>query len=201
MRKAGSRNLCAPFVTYCSWRTSGNRSIGLINWTHCNGNSVYIFLFWELRGLSPSFHIHVSVSDLYFPGSVHIFPPAEKADPSWEYIIRIWMWKLGLRPRYSFPGIICFKFSAFCLCSAESEWLNLFSSSRSYVQFSITNRQEQDTITNTNRFRIKTDGYFRISAVCIKLIPADQTRSGLGFRTTLIYLLFFTYRQDYEHLQ
>ncbi len=23
-----------------------------------------------------------------FPGSVHIFPPAEKADPSWEYIIR-----------------------------------------------------------------------------------------------------------------
>ena len=29
-----------------------------------------------------------------------------------------WMWKLGLRPRYSFPGNICFKFSAFCLCSA-----------------------------------------------------------------------------------
>ncbi len=24
-----------------------------------------------------------------FPGSVHIFPPAEKADPSWEYIIRL----------------------------------------------------------------------------------------------------------------
>ncbi len=56
--------------------------------SHCNGNSVYIFLFWELRGLSPNFHIHVSVSDLYFPGSVHIFTPAEKADPSWEYIIR-----------------------------------------------------------------------------------------------------------------
>ncbi len=56
---------------------------------HCNGNSVYVFLFWELRGLSPNFHIHVSVE----------------------------MWKLGLRPRYSFPGNICFKFSAFCLCS------------------------------------------------------------------------------------
>jgi hypothetical protein len=27
------------------------------------------------------------------------------------------MWKLGLRPRYSFPGNICLKFSAFCLCS------------------------------------------------------------------------------------
>jgi hypothetical protein len=32
---------------------------------HCNGNSAYIFLFWELHGLSPNFHIHVSVSDLY----------------------------------------------------------------------------------------------------------------------------------------
>ncbi len=27
-----------------------------------------------------------------------------------------WMWKLGLRPRYSFSGNICFKFSSFCLC-------------------------------------------------------------------------------------
>jgi hypothetical protein len=34
---------------------------------HCNGNSAYIFLFWELRGLSPNFHIHVSVSYLYIP--------------------------------------------------------------------------------------------------------------------------------------
>jgi hypothetical protein len=32
---------------------------------HCNENAIYIFLFWELRGLSPNFHIHVSVGDLY----------------------------------------------------------------------------------------------------------------------------------------
>jgi hypothetical protein len=38
-----------------------------VNVLHCNGNSVYIFLFWELRGLSPNFHINVSVSDLYIP--------------------------------------------------------------------------------------------------------------------------------------
>ncbi len=32
---------------------------------HCKENPIYVFLFWELRGLSPNFHIHVSVSDLY----------------------------------------------------------------------------------------------------------------------------------------
>jgi hypothetical protein len=36
-------------------------------YVHCNGISVYIFLFWELRGLSHNFHIHVSVSDLCIP--------------------------------------------------------------------------------------------------------------------------------------
>jgi hypothetical protein len=32
---------------------------------HCKENHIYIFLFWELRSLSPNFHIHVPVSDLY----------------------------------------------------------------------------------------------------------------------------------------
>ncbi len=32
---------------------------------YCNENPIYVFLFWELCGLSPNFHIHVSVSDLY----------------------------------------------------------------------------------------------------------------------------------------
>jgi hypothetical protein len=46
---------------------------------HCNENPIYVFFFWELRGFSPNFHSHVSVSDLHiiFPGSVHIFPAAE----------------------------------------------------------------------------------------------------------------------------
>ena len=29
--------------------------------------SEYVIIFWELRGLSPNFHIDVSVSDLYIP--------------------------------------------------------------------------------------------------------------------------------------
>jgi hypothetical protein len=39
----------------------------LEDWVHCNENPIYVFLFWELRGLSLNLHIHVSVSDLYIP--------------------------------------------------------------------------------------------------------------------------------------
>ncbi len=68
-----------------------------------------------------------------FPGSVHIFPAAEEADRLWEYInwsrvgrsivginkslTDTWLWKLGLWPRNSFSGNICFKFSVLVLCS------------------------------------------------------------------------------------
>ncbi len=40
---------------------------------HCNENPIYVFPEKELRGLSPNFHIHVSVSDLHIPRKVHIF--------------------------------------------------------------------------------------------------------------------------------
>ncbi len=50
------------------------------------------------------------------PGSVHIFPPAEKADPSWEYIIRSqthecgnWDWD----PDIPFLGIFVSNFRHF----------------------------------------------------------------------------------------
>jgi hypothetical protein len=39
---------------------------------HCKEISIYVFLEKELHGLSLSFHIHVSVSDLYIP---RIGPP------------------------------------------------------------------------------------------------------------------------------
>ncbi len=87
---------------------------------HCKGNSVYIFLFWELRGLSPNFYIHVSVSDLYIPRiGPHISSSRNGSSIVGIYISLTdsWMWKLGLRPRYSFSGNICFQFSAFFLCS------------------------------------------------------------------------------------
>ncbi len=43
-------------------------------WVHCNENPLYVFLKEELRGLSPNFHILVSVSDLYISKiGPHIF--------------------------------------------------------------------------------------------------------------------------------
>ncbi len=107
---------------------------------HCNGNSVYIFIFWELRGLSPNFHIHVSVSDLYsiFPASVHIFPPAEKADPS--YIIRSqsqecgnWDWG----PDIPFLGIFVSNFRHFDF----AVWMQWFLVHQNPRAFKIYNRK------------------------------------------------------------
>ncbi len=83
--------------------------------------STYIFLSWELRGLSPNFHIHVSVSDLYIPRIGPHISSSRKGRPIVEIynsLTHTWIWKLRLRPRYSFSGNICFKYSTFCLCSA-----------------------------------------------------------------------------------
>jgi hypothetical protein len=37
----------------------------LSGYVHCNENPICVFPGKELRGLSPNFHIHVSVSDFY----------------------------------------------------------------------------------------------------------------------------------------
>jgi hypothetical protein len=45
---------------------------------HCNENPIYVFLFWELRGLSPNFHIHVTVGDfIYSQDRSTYFPSVE----------------------------------------------------------------------------------------------------------------------------
>ncbi len=78
------------------------------------------FLFWKLCGLSPNSHIHLSVSDLYIPRIGQHISSSRKGRPIagiYNSLTDTWMWKLGLRPRYSFSGNICYKFSAFCLCS------------------------------------------------------------------------------------
>ncbi len=120
--------LCLSFYCYFLWNSCWvvqDRCHGLgkrYDLMHCKGNSVYIFLFWELRGLSPNFYIHVSVSDLYIPR----IGPHISSSRNGNSIVGIynsltdtWMWKLGLRPGFSFSGNICFQFPAFFLCSVE----------------------------------------------------------------------------------
>ncbi len=49
-------------------------SLSLAISLHCNENSIYVFPEKELHGLSPSFYIYVSLSDLYISRiSPHIF--------------------------------------------------------------------------------------------------------------------------------
>ncbi len=57
------------------------------------------------RGLSPNFHIHVSVSQLYIPTMELPFLLEEICGPilgKYKSLTDTWMWKLGLRPRYSY---------------------------------------------------------------------------------------------------
>ncbi len=61
---------CISLYLTLSISLSGPSSIFLtlrIHYPPCIENPLYVLLFWELRGLSPSFHIHVSVSDLNIP--------------------------------------------------------------------------------------------------------------------------------------
>ncbi len=107
-------------------RVTANAKVGTVLGSiaaHCNENTIYVFLFWELRGLSINFHIHVSVSDLYIPRiSPHISCRRIKRSIVGIYksLTGTWMWKLGLWPRNSFSENIYFEFSVLFLCSASS---------------------------------------------------------------------------------
>jgi hypothetical protein len=66
-----------------------------------------IFPEKELCGLSPSFDIHVSVSDLYILGIGLLFCCWKICGPilgTYKSFIDTWMWKLRLRPCNSFSG-------------------------------------------------------------------------------------------------
>jgi hypothetical protein len=64
------------------------RCQGLCSSLHCNENPIYVF---PEKGNCASYQGPISTLlclwVIYiFPGSVHIFPAAEQADPSWEYL-------------------------------------------------------------------------------------------------------------------
>jgi hypothetical protein len=90
---------------------------------HCNENPIYVFPEKELRGLSPNFHIHVSVTDLYISRiGPHIFLQQNRQTHRGNICInrsQTREWKLGLRPLNSFSGNNYFAFSVLCFCSGE----------------------------------------------------------------------------------
>ncbi len=74
-------------------------------------------LFRELHGLSPNFHIYVSVSDLYIP-HISCSRVGRSMVGIYKSLTDTWMWKFGLWPRNSFSGKFCSEFSVLVLCSA-----------------------------------------------------------------------------------
>jgi len=67
-------------------------------------NLKQIFLEKEYRCLSPNFHIHMSVSELYIPTMglpVLLEEIVKLVLGIYKSLKDTWMWKLGLRPRYS----------------------------------------------------------------------------------------------------
>ncbi len=66
--------------------------------------SKLIFPGKEYRGLSPNFHIHASVSDLYIPTiglPIQLYEICRPILELYKSLTDTWMWKLGLRLRYS----------------------------------------------------------------------------------------------------
>ncbi len=66
--------------------------------------SKQIFPEKEYRGLSPNFHIYASVSDLYIPTiglPILLEEICLQILGLYKSLTDTWMWKLGLRPRYS----------------------------------------------------------------------------------------------------
>ncbi len=72
--------------------------------THTATATPFIYSFFGNCATSAPISTFMCLWAIYiFPGSVHIFPPAEKADPSWKYLAHRHMnVELGLRPQYSF---------------------------------------------------------------------------------------------------
>jgi hypothetical protein len=64
---AGNNQFSYPVQSPYIWTLNQHPETRKKLFLHCNENSIYVLIFWELRGLGPNFHIHVSVSDLYIP--------------------------------------------------------------------------------------------------------------------------------------
>jgi hypothetical protein len=74
---------------------------------YCTENWEKIFPEKKLRGLSPNFYIHISVSKLYIPTiNLPIFGCKKIGGPIlgiYKSLTDVWLWKLGTRPVWRLP--------------------------------------------------------------------------------------------------
>ncbi len=81
-------NLFLPVIASLRWLN--NVSCSFLSYRSCTATAIpYIYSSSGNCAASAPISTFMCLWAIYiFPGSVHIFPPAEKADPSREYIIR-----------------------------------------------------------------------------------------------------------------
>jgi hypothetical protein len=115
-----------------------------------------------------------------FPGSVYIFPPAEQADPSWEYIIcsqirECGNWNWG--PDIPFLGTFVSNFRHFVFAGGyrkQEEWLQIIEWARSicrHIGFLLS------------IFQVKSLWYFCYKSLIYHFYSKDVTKDLLRNKT------------------
>ncbi len=92
-------------------------------WQHTATKITFKYSFSGNSAASAPISTFMSVSELYSPRIGLYISSSRIRRPIvgiYKSLTDTWMWKLGLRPRYSLSGNICFEISVFCLCSART---------------------------------------------------------------------------------
>ncbi len=109
------------FPIFSMWGRQSTRA-GVIQNTHCNENSIWVFPEKKLRDLSPNFLIYVSVSDIPRIGP-HIFlqQTGRQIVGICKSLTDTWMWKLKLMPSNPFFWENLFRI--FGIVSLQCRWI------------------------------------------------------------------------------